>query len=372
MIWLSPPHLSGREAHFVKEAFDWNWVAPVGPNIDFFEVELGQYVGKPTVVAASSGTAALHLALMLLGVGSGDSVICSSLTFVASANPILYQGAYPLFVDSEPDGWNMCPEALETALRKSVAVGWRIKAVVLVHLYGMPANMQELLSICERYGVPVIEDAAEALGSRYADRAVGTLGAMGIYSFNGNKIITTSAGGALITATSEQMSRAKYLATQAKDPVPYFSHSTLGYNYRMSNICAGIGRGQLEVLPQRVNRRRQIFEYYRRVLKAEVSLGFQNEPSLGYSNRWLTAVRLMPGVDPERVRQGLWSAGIEARRVWKPLHLQPLYKDAGYVGGEVGATLFEEGLCLPSGSSLSPEDQEYVVSKLLPLLKEEG
>jgi dTDP-4-amino-4,6-dideoxygalactose transaminase len=355
-IYLSPPHLGGAERRFVAEAFDSNWVAPLGPNVDGFERDLEAYTGASHAAALSSGTAALHLALILLGVGPGDEVLCSSFTFSASANPILYQGATPVFIESEADTWNMSPEHLERALAERTAQGKVPKAIILVHLYGMPAKMRELLALCERYGVPVIEDAAEALGSTYEGRALGTFGAMGVLSFNGNKIITTSGGGALLSNNEAWIREARFLATQARDPAPHYQHSKVGYNYRLSNVSAGIGRGQMEVLDARVAARRANYRRYRDFFAPYPGVTLLEEPAGMLSNRWLTCALFDPqrtgGVTREDVRRALERHNIEARPLWKPLHLQPVFERFPYYGDGLSERLFDLGLCLPSGSSL--------------------
>jgi dTDP-4-amino-4,6-dideoxygalactose transaminase len=353
-IYLSPPHLGEAERAFVAEAFDTNWIAPLGPNVDGFEAELERYTGAAHAAALSSGTAALHLALILLGVGAGDEVVCSSFTFSASANPIVYQGATPVFVDSEADTWNMDPDALAAALADRQAKGKLPKAVILVHLYGMPAKMREIMAHCERYGVPLIEDAAEALGSTYHGRAMGTFGAMGILSFNGNKIITTSGGGALISDHAEWIERARFLATQARDPAPHYQHSQIGYNYRLSNVSAGIGRGQMKVLDDRVAARRANTARYRQFFAPYRGVTLPEEPAGMFSNRWLTTVLVDPaatgGVTREDLRLALGADNIEARPLWKPLHLQPVFEAYPYYGEGLSERLFDQGLCLPSGS----------------------
>jgi pyridoxal phosphate-dependent aminotransferase EpsN len=366
-IWLSPPHMSGREVVYVQEAFDSNWIAPAGPHITAFEEELAQFNNSNHVAALSSGTAALHLALILLNIGKGDIVLCQSLTFVASANPILYQGATPVFIDSETDTWNICPNVLEDALKFYHKVGKKPKAVIGVHLYGMPCMLDEILHLCEKYDVPFIEDAAEALGSMYKNKHAGGFGKIGIFSFNGNKIITTSGGGALVSKDCTLISRAKFLAAQAKDEAPYYAHSEMGYNYRMSNICAGIGRAQLEVLEERVDQRRNNYNFYKHKLSALPGISFQPEPVDIFSNRWLTAIRVDPklsGTDREKIRLHLESCNIESRPVWKPMHLQLLFKDAPYFGGSIGELLFNEGLCLPSGSSLISTDRYKIAAEI--------
>lgn len=360
-IYLSPPHLGGAERTFVTEAFDSNWIAPLGPNVDGFEEDLQRYTRAAHAAALSSGTAALHLALILLGVAAGDEVVCSSFTFSASANPIMYVGATPVFVDSEADTWNMDPDALDAALEDRQASGKLPKAVIVVHLYGMPAKMREITAVCERFGVPIIEDAAEALGSTYHGQAMGTFGAMGVLSFNGNKIITTSGGGALLSNNAEWTERARFLATQARDPAPHYQHSQVGYNYRLSNISAGIGRGQMQVLDDRVAARRANAERYRAFFASYGGVTMQEEPAGMFSNRWLTTILVDPaatgGVTREDLRLALDADNIEARPLWKPLHLQPVFERYPYYGDRLSERLFDRGLCLPSGSSLS--DAEF-------------
>lgn len=357
-IYLSSPHMGGSEIEFVKEAFDTNWIAPLGPNVDGFEKDLENRLGENVHVAAlSSGTAALHLALILLGVRAGDEVICQSMTFSASANPIVYQGATPVFVDSEEDTWNMSPEFLEQAIKDRILKGNKPKAVILVHLYGMPAKIDEIVEICQRYQVPLIEDAAEALGSTYKGRALGTFGELSILSFNGNKIITTSGGGALVSKNEEFIRKARFLATQARDAAPHYQHSHIGYNYRMSNVSAGIGRGQMEVLSLRVQKRRSIFDAYKESLKEIEAIKFPNEPgSEYYSNRWLTAVLVDGDVTNDEIRISLEKENIESRPLWKPMHLQPVFAGTPFYGDGTSERLFNKGLCLPSGSNLSDEE----------------
>lgn len=357
-IYLSSPHMGGTEIEFVKEAFDTNWIAPLGPNVDGFEKDLENRLGENVHVAAlSSGTAALHLALILVGVQAGDEVICQSMTFSASANPIVYQGATPVFVDSEEDTWNMSPEFLEQAIKDRILKGNKPKAVILVHLYGMPAKIDEIVEICHRYQIPLIEDAAEALGSTYKGRALGTFGEMSILSFNGNKIITTSGGGALVSKNEEFIRKARFLATQARDAAPHYQHSHIGYNYRMSNVSAGIGRGQMEVLSLRVQKRRSIFEAYKESLKEIEAIKFPNEPgSEFYSNRWLTAVLVDGDVTNDEIRISLEKENIESRPLWKPMHMQPVFAGTPFYGDGTSERLFNKGLCLPSGSNLSDEE----------------
>ncbi|MDQ6423267.1 aminotransferase class I/II-fold pyridoxal phosphate-dependent enzyme [Paenibacillus sp. LHD-117] len=368
-IYLSPPHMSGNEQAYIDEAFRSNWIAPLGPHINAFEQQLSSYVGSRGAAAVSSGTAAIHLALQLLGVGEGDTVICPSFTFVATAGPIRYLGAEPIFVDSEPDTWNLSPAALERALWQSAAAGKLPKAAVVVHLYGGMAKMAEIMDVCGRYGVPVVEDAAESLGSSYRGRQSGTFGAFGIFSFNGNKIITTSGGGMLISDDVEALERAKFLATQARDAAVHYQHSVMGYNYRMSNVLAGIGRAQLEVLEQRVDARRAIYRNYAEALGKLEAIKFMPELEGTRSNRWLTAMTV---TDPHAeavigsLLESFAEANIEARPLWKPLHLQPLFKGAAFYRhneqtNSVCEELFRTGICLPSGSGMSKEEQERVI-----------
>lgn len=368
-IYLSPPHIGELEQKYIAEAFATNWVAPLGPNVDAFEREIAEYVGSRGAVALSSGTAAIHLALRLLEVGHGDLVFCSTLTFIGSANPILYQGAEPVFIDSEPSTWNMSPIALERALQDAELQGKRPKAVIVANLYGQNADMDPILEICNRYEVPVVEDAAESLGATYKGRASGTLGKFGIFSFNGNKIITTSGGGMLVSDDLDKLERARFLATQARDPARHYQHSEMGYNYRMSNVLAGIGRGQLRVLEQRIAARRKIFETYASRLGRYGGISFMPEADFGRSTRWLTVMRVdrnMTGLTPMDIIERLEAFNIESRPVWKPMHLQPLFEHCRYYAHEpdnnVSEAIFEEGLCLPSGSSLEEEQLERVIS----------
>ena len=358
--------MGGREQDFVNEAFATNWVAPLGPNVDTFEKMLSEATNTKAAAALTSGTAALHLALRVLGIKQGDVVLCQSMTFAASAFPIVYEKAEPVFIDSEPDTWNMDPVLLEEALNDQKTQGKRVAAIVVVHLYGMPAKMNEILEIANKYEVPVIEDAAEALGSRYFDRPCGSLGQMAILSFNGNKIITTSGGGALVGNDQSKINEVRFLSTQAKDPFPHYEHSVIGFNYRMSNIVAGIGRGQMLVLPERVLRRRAIHEVYMNELAELPGLSFLTEPEGYYSNRWLTTITIDParsnGVTREQVRLTLDSENIESRPLWKPMHLQPVFQEArAYVNG-VSDDLFEKGLCLPSGTAMTNEELLRVCS----------
>jgi dTDP-4-amino-4,6-dideoxygalactose transaminase len=363
-IWLSSPHMGGGELKYMKSAYQTNWVAPIGPNVDAFEHDIQKFVGAQYCAALSTGTAAIHLALILADVKPGDYVICQSMTFSASANPITYLGAQPVFVDSEPDTWNMDPELMESAILDLAKKSIKPKAIIPVHLYGMPAKMKELCEIAQKYAIPVIEDAAESLGSLYQSKATGTFGEMGILSFNGNKIITTSSGGALISGDQLLIDRARFLATQARDDAPHYQHSQIGYNYRMSNILAGIGRGQMEVLQERIQQRRCINQWYRSFLSGIEGVHFQTEPNDDYySNYWLTAITVDPlktGITRENLRLKLLAENIEARPLWKPMHLQPVFKDTLYYGARVSEKLFEQGLCLPSGSNLVVEQMDRI------------
>ena len=370
-ILLSPPHMSDDSKHFIDEAFESNWIAPLGPNVDSFEREMASYVGVKEAVAVSSGTAAIHLALCLLGVGKDDLVFCSSLTFVATANPILYQGAEPAFIDSEPDTWNMSPQALERAFEDAKMNRRFPKAVIIVNLYGQSAKMDELLAICQKYGVPVIEDSAESLGSYYKGKASGTFGDFGIYSFNGNKIITTSGGGMLLSNNETEINRARFLATQARDPAPFYQHSEIGFNYRMSNILAGLGRSQLKVLEERVTQRREVFKKYTEGLSDLPGVQFMPELEDTFSNRWLTALTIE--TIPQRIKmvellKKFEQNNIEVRSIWKPMHLQPLFKKYAYYKHnqveDISEKLFQTGICLPSGSSLTEAEQQRVIECL--------
>lgn len=360
--------MSGREQKYIEEAFDLNWIAPLGNNVDGFEQELARYNNIKDVAVVSSGTSAIHLALRLLDLQSGDIVFCSSLTFVASANPIIYEGATPVFIDSEEETWNMSPKALERAFKDAKSEGKLPKAVIVVHLYGQSAKIDEILELCRKYNVPLIEDAAESLGSEYKGQKSGTHGDFGIYSFNGNKIITTSGGGALISNDEEAIQKARFLSTQARDPAIHYQHSEVGYNYRMSNIVAGIGRGQLEVLDERVEQRRTIYKKYEMTLGQIPGVKFQPELEGTLSNRWLTALTIDPektGVTRTEIIERLEEENIEARPVWKPMHLQPLFKKYKYFSHEdnksVSDDLFEKGICLPSGSNMTKEQQENII-----------
>ncbi|MCT4626527.1 MAG: aminotransferase class I/II-fold pyridoxal phosphate-dependent enzyme [Halodesulfovibrio sp.] len=367
-IELSMPHMGGHELQYVEEAFKTNWIAPLGPNVDAFEVEMAEYVGSNAAVAVSSGTAAIHLALRLLEVSAGDIVLCSSFTFIGSANPILYQNATPVFIDSEPATWNMSPEALERALKEYCEKGQKPKAMIVVHLYGQSADMKRIVELSEKYDVPIIEDAAESLGSLYQGKHTGTIGKIGIFSFNGNKIITTSGGGMVISDDKELMNRCRYLSTQARVTAPHYEHTEMGYNYRMSNVLAGIGRGQLQVLDSRAKTRRDIFERYRDKLSDIECLEWMPEPDGDYSNRWLSAVVFNPektDVKPQDLIKALAEVNIDARHFWKPMHQQPLFEDCHYYKhADVSFCdyLFETGVCLPSASNMTEEQQESVIN----------
>jgi dTDP-4-amino-4,6-dideoxygalactose transaminase len=364
-IWLSSPHMSGKEMKYINEAFETNWIAPLGPNVDHFEKELIDLIHGSHAVALSSGTAALHLALLVLGVKAGDEVICSSFTFSASANPIIYVGAHPVFIDSEPETWNMSPEYLEKAITDRISKGKKPKAIILVHLYGHPAKLEEILKISDKYNIPVIEDAAESLGSTYKGRMTGTFGKIGIYSFNGNKIITTSGGGALVSEDKSLVEQAYFLSTQARDKAAHYQHSQIGYNYRMSNVVAGIGRGQLEVLAERVAQRRKNFEFYKKALSAIPAIRFNiTEMSDVFTNRWLTCITLDENkakINAEQIREALEKENIESRPLWKPMHMQPVFMNYPFYGNGFSELVFQKGLCLPSGSNLTPEELERVV-----------
>jgi len=386
-IYLSPPHMGGEELDYIHDAFEKNWIAPLGANVDGFEEDLQTFTGREHAAVVTSGTAALHLALILCDVEQGDEVICQSFTFAASANPIKYQGANPVFVDSEPETWNMSPQLLEQAINDRIdKTGKKPKAIIVVHLYGMPAKMERILEIGRKYDIPVIEDAAEALGSSINGQKCGTFGKLSVLSFNGNKIITTSGGGALLGDDEALINKARFLATQARDDAPHYQHSELGYNYRMSNIVAGIGRGQMKVLEERVEARRANHQYYYKQLNgtwlesgiqnsefkiqnsSESGIYFLKEPENYKSNRWLTTVLVNPletgGVSREDIRLALEDQNIESRPLWKPMHLQPYYKDSPYYGNNISDKLFEYGLCLPSGSSLKEKEKRRVVASI--------
>jgi len=366
-IWLSSPHLSGKESVYVQDALDSNWVAPLGPYVNQMEVALATQTNTKAAALLSSGTAAIHLALRLLKVQQGDVVICQSFTFSGSANPILYEKAQPIFIDSETDTWNMCPIALEHAILSAIKENNKPKAIIVVHLYGMPAKMDEILAIATQYQIPVIEDAAEAIGSTYKGKACGGLSDFGILSFNGNKLITTSGGGALLSNNEPYITKARFLASQAKDSSPHYEHTELGFNYRLSNVSAAIGVAQLEVLEERVAARRHNFDYYKNALQHIEELTFLEEPEGYFSNRWLSCILVNDKnnkIDPTKIRLALEAENIESRPLWKPMHLQPIFKGCMYFGHKVSENLFLKGLCLPSGSNLSQEDLNRVVLKI--------
>lgn len=364
--------MGGREQKFVQEAFDSNWVAPLGPNVVGFEQDLEKYLQQEVFVGVlSAGTAALHLGLILLGVQRDDEVICQSMTFSASANPIMYLGATPVFIDSESDTWNMCPVALEEAIKDRISKGKKPKAIVAVHLYGMPFKSDEIKAIAQKYNIPILEDAAEALGSTYKGQKCGTLGDIGILSFNGNKIITTSGGGAIVTHNREQKEKAVFLSTQARDNAPHYQHSEVGYNYRMSNICAGIGRGQMEVLDRHISKRRKMHDFYVEIFRDVENITVFSEPDKDYfSNHWLSCIVLKSYEIREKLRLALEKENIESRPLWKPMHLQPVFENYPYYGKTVAQQLFESGLCLPSGSNLSDEDRNRIEKVIRLFLKE--
>ncbi|MCU4166218.1 DegT/DnrJ/EryC1/StrS family aminotransferase [Carboxylicivirga caseinilyticus] len=368
-LYISSPHMSGDEQKYIQEAFDQNWIAPLGPNVDAFESAIAGYCNVNHVAALSSGTASIHLALVLLGVQKEDEVLVSTFTFSASVNPIIYQGAKPVFIDSEPETWNMDPILLKQALEERKLNGklQKVKAIIVVHLYGMPAKMDEIMEIASTYGIPVIEDAAEALGSQLNGKPLGSFGELGILSFNGNKIITTSGGGALLSNEKAYIEKARFLATQARDQAPHYQHSEIGYNYRMSNVLAGLGRGQMEVIDERVKKRRENFVFYWDIFKGIKGVSFQPEPEGFYSNRWLTTIIINPevtGIQRLILQQKLEEENIETRPLWKPMHLQPVFKcyDAYLTG--VSEALFNNGLCLPSGSNLDKEDRDRIKKAL--------
>lgn len=360
-IHLSSTHMSdeGYELQYIHEAFDTNWVAPLGANVDGFENELAEYVGIGCAAALVSGTAAIHMALKAVGVGKGDIVFCQSLTFSATANPIIYQGAIPVFIDSDYETWNMCPIALEKAFER-----YSPKAVVVVHLYGLSADMDRIIEICKKHNVPLIEDAAESLGTTYKGRYTGTLGDYGIFSFNGNKIITTSGGGMLVSNNEECIKKVRFWATQSRDPAPHYQHSELGYNYRMSNIVAGIGRGQLKVLNKRIEKKKYIFEYYKNALSDIDEIEFMPINDWNEPNYWLSCLLLNGKVRPEDVRMALEAENIESRPIWKPMHIQPFFKNCDFIGGHISNKIFENGLCLPSDTKMTEEDLHRVVATI--------
>jgi dTDP-4-amino-4,6-dideoxygalactose transaminase len=373
-IWLSSPHMGKLEEQYVQEAFATNWIAPLGPHVNGFEADLQNYNKVGHVAALSAGTSAIHIALDLLGVGPDDYVLVQSFTFCGSANPITYRGAQPIFIDSELETWNMNPVELRHALTHLSAKGeiTKVKAIMPVHLYGMPAQMDAIMAIAQEYNIPVIEDAAESLGSTYKEKFTGAIGELGVYSFNGNKIITTSGGGALASNDKNLIDQARFLATQARDEAPHYQHSRIGYNYRLSNVLAGIGRGQMAVLDERIAQRRANFAHYQDYFDAKNSAGyhilFQEENTHSFSNRWLSAILVDPalnkGLDREKIRLALAEENIEARPLWKPMHLQPVFADCQYYGGNISETLFEQGLCLPSGSNLSNNDFDRIFAAL--------
>ncbi len=363
-IWLSPPHMGGSEQKYIQEAFDSNWIAPLGPNVTAFETAIAKFLGGQHHVAAlSSGTAAIHLALLLAGVKPHDEVLCQSFTFVAAANPITYVGATPVFIDSEPETWNMCPVLLEKAIKERMAIGKKPKAIIVVHLYGMPARILDIVALAKQYEIPLVEDAAEAFGSTVKGQQCGTFGDYGILSFNGNKIITTSGGGALICKDKASKEKAIFLATQARDEVPLYQHTHIGYNYRMSNVLAGIGRGQMEVLTDRIAVRRAHFDSYKSALRA-TSLTFLEEPPQYYANRWLTCFLAQSYQKREKIHLYLQELNIESRLLVKPMHLQPVFKDCISYENGTSEKLFQLGLCLPSGSSLTSQERDKIIAVL--------
>ncbi|WP_298499314.1 aminotransferase class I/II-fold pyridoxal phosphate-dependent enzyme [uncultured Algibacter sp.] len=369
-IYLSSPHMGGSEQKFVNEAFATNWIAPLGPNVNGFEADIKKYLGNNHHVAAlSSGTSAIHLALQLLDVCKGDEVLCQSFTFSASANPIIYQGATPVFIDSESDTWNMSPELLEIAIKDRIEKYKKPKAIIAVHLYGMPYKANEINSIARKYNIPVVEDSAEALGSTYYNQKCGSLSDAGILSFNGNKIITTSGGGALVVKTQELKDKAVFLSTQARDNAPHYEHSSIGFNYRMSNVLAGIGRGQMEVLDDRVQARRNNFEFYKKNLSHFDGIKFLEEPDNFYSNRWITCIETESFEIREKIRLELLKDDIESRPLWKPMHMQPIFKDYLHFTNGTSENLFDKGLCLPSGSNLSQDDLDRILNNITNTLK---
>jgi dTDP-4-amino-4,6-dideoxygalactose transaminase len=369
-IWLSSPHMGGNEQDYIQEAFDANWVAPLGPNVNGLEQDLETYLGNNVHVGAlSSGTAAIHLGLILLGVKSGDEVICQSMTFSASANPILYLGATPIFIDSEEQTWNICPVALEHAIQDRIQKGKKPKVIIAVHLYGVPYQIEAVRTVADKYGIPILEDSAEALGSSYKGQKCGTFGDIGVLSFNGNKIITTSGGGAILTKTNAQKEKAVFYATQSRDNAPHYQHSHVGYNYRMSNICAGIGRGQMEVLDDHVTLRRKMHDFYVEVFASIDGVEVFSVPNEDFfANYWLSAITIdstkTNGTSRETLRLALEANNIESRPLWKPMHLQPIFATYPYYGSRISEQLFEKGLCLPSGSNLSDLDRERIVQSI--------
>jgi len=372
-IWLSSPHMGGNELKYIQEAFDTNWIAPLGPNVRGFEDDLKQFLNTDKEVGAlSSGTAAIHLGLILAGVVAGDEVICQSMTFSASANPILYQGAIPVFIDSEKDTWNMCPVHLEAAIKDRIAKGKKPKAIIPVHLYGMPAKMDEIVAIANTYEIAIIEDAAESLGSTYKGKNCGTFGSYAALSFNGNKIITTSGGGAIVCNTEEAKKKAIFLATQSRDDAPHYQHSEIGYNYRMSNIVAGIGRGQMEILDKHIGLRRDMQKFYKNIFATVEGVTVFEEPNDDYfSNHWLSCITVdesKTNFTREELRLALWEENIESRPLWKPMHLQPIFEKYAYYGTTISENLFNNGLCLPSGSNLTIQEKERITQVIAAFL----
>ena len=375
-IWLSSPHMGGTELDYIKEAFDTNWIAPLGPNVNGFEDDLQNFLNTDKPVAAlSTGTAAIHLALVQLGVSHGDEVICQSFTFCGSINPIIYQGATPILVDSEPTTWNICPVALEEAIKNRIEKGHTPKAIIIVHLYGMPCQIDDVKAIAEKYNIPIIEDAAEALGSTYKGINCGTFGTFGALSFNGNKIITTSGGGALVCADKNAKDKTVFYATQARDDAPHYEHTHIGFNYRMSNIVAGIGRGQMEALAKHISLRREMHAFYKDLFRHVDVVHVLSEPTKEYfSNHWLSAITIdkTANFSREDLRLALWEDNIESRPLWKPMHMQPVFKHLPYFGGTVCEDLFETGLCLPSGSNLTGDEKNRIATKINSFLKAHG
>ena len=374
-IWISSPHMGGNEEKFVKEAFDSNWIAPVGPNIYGFENDLEKYLGQQSHVSTlNSGTAAIHLGLILLGVKAGDVVLCQSMTFSASVNPILYQGATPVFIDSEVDTWNLCPKALEAAIIDSIAKDKKPKAIIAVHLYGVPYKIEEIRVIADQYEIPILEDSAEALGSSYKGQKCGTFGDVGVLSFNGNKIITTSGGGAIITRTKKTKDKAIFFATQSRENTVHYEHREIGYNYRLSNISAGIGRGQMEVLDARIQLRRNMHQFYVTIFSKIDEVSLLTVPNNNYfSNYWLTAILIAPnsakGINREALRLAFDKENIESRPLWKPMHLQPIFSNYPYYGTDISETLFKKGLCLPSGSNLTDVERNRIKKVIINFFK---
>lgn len=372
-IWLSSPHMGENERKYVEQAFDTNWIAPLGPHVDNFEKSIGDYSGIDHVAALSSGTAALHLGLILFDTKPGDYVLCQSMTFSASANPIAYMGAHPVFIDSEEDTWNMDPNALEDSIKQLRSKNKTIKAIIPVHLYGMPAKMDEIMAISNKYDIPVLEDAAEALGSTLNGKNCGSFGHLGVFSFNGNKIITTSGGGALASNNKEWIDKSRFLATQSRDQAPHYQHSEIGYNYRLSNVLAGIGIGQMEVLDDRVAARRKNYEFYSEVFADMEGISLLPETEGAFSNRWLTTALVDPdknnGISTHDIRIHLLEDNIESRPLWKPMHMQPVFDECAFFGSGVSEDLFNKGLCLPSGSNLTDGERNRIFNQLQKLLK---